>query len=510
MNNDTQHDTQPDAQPPDIREADEHHHLRRRPERFAPEHRRVITRMFLPGGPERIHHTIDRVMGASEAVVVEKLDEIIREFEHRHRRFRRALGRNAEAISRYVSPEVYNAMSEERKLFLGACFTHEYSVSAAAMFNPSIVPAPDQSDVPEGSLRIIISFRATGEGHISSVEFRSGIVDPACNIHFDPISPFLESPEISPDHSFENKLFRMKLQEIGLAGNLIEQVLDRLTEEFTMDDLIDVMSAIRDEDGAAYGLLEEGLRSIHWLAESNYTVRFPSEHSLSERVLFPVSDNERQGIEDARFVRFVDDGDATFVATYTAYNGVRILPQLIETKDFITFKVSTLNGAAVENKGMALFPRKVKGEYVMLGRQDGENNYIMFSDNLHFWQEKEILTMPRYSWEFIQVGNNGSPIETERGWLVITHGVGPMRKYCLGCLLLDLDDPRKVIARSRRPILCPNVEERDGYVPNVVYTCGVLVHNGQLLIPYAMSDSISGFATLPLDSLLDSLETEEE
>jgi predicted GH43/DUF377 family glycosyl hydrolase len=242
---------------------------------------------------------------------------------------------------------------------------------------------------------------------------------------------------------------------------------------------------------------------VLWLATSNYTIRFPAEHEISERVIFPVSENESRGIEDARFVRFVDDdGSVTYYATYTAYNGFRILPQLIETTDFVTFKILTLNGKAVQDKGMALFPRKVNDRYVMLGRQDGENLYIMYSDNIHFWYDMELLQEPQYPWEFIQIGNNGSPIETDEGWLVLTHGVGPMRKYCLGCMLLDLDNPSKVIGRLEIPFLCPNTEEREGYVPNVVYSCGAMVHNGELIIPYAMSDSVSGIATVDVKELM--------
>ena len=480
--------------------------LQRRPERFFPEHRRVITRLFVPGGPERIVHVIDRVLAASEESVERKLDEIFREFEHRHRRFRQTLERNYRSIRPYIPVESFGLLTDARRLLLGACFTHEYSISAAAMFNPSIVPAPDQSQVPEGGLRVIVSFRATGEGHISSVEFREGTVDPDGRISFSELSPYLESPEIYPDHHYEKALFRRKLREIGVAGDALDSFFATLREDFTYVQLNEAIEHFYAESTLPRGVIEERMQTIRWLAESNYTVRFPSDLPVCERVLFPVSENERQGIEDARFVRFVEeDHCVSYVATYTAYNGVRILPQIIETEDFITFKVSTLTGAAAQNKGMALCPRRVGGRYAMLGRQDGENNFIMFSDNLHFWNETELLNEPVFPWEFIQIGNNGSPIETPEGWLVLTHGVGPMRKYCLGALLLDLEDPRIILGRTTRPLLCPNTEERDGYVPNVVYTCGAIEHNGQLLIPYAMSDSISGFATVDMETLLENL-----
>ena len=479
--------------------------VQRRPERFFPEHRRVITRLFLPGGPERIRNIIDRVLAISEEEVDQKLAEIFREFEHRHRRFRRRLEKHYRAICHHIPQSVLASLSDARRLLIGACFTHEYSISAAAMFNPSIIPAPDQSDLPDGATRIIISFRATGEGHISSIEFREGIIDKEGAIELYEISPYLESPEILPDHHYERDLFSRKLGEIGLASSELDPFFGQLPEKFTLSELNKVIEQSCEDGLLPENFVEEGIRTIRWLAESNYTIRFPSDIPLCERVLFPVSETERQGIEDARFVRFVDDDDIMYVATYTAYNGIRILPQIIETRDFITFKISTLNGAAVQNKGMALFPRKVKGKYVMLGRQDGENNFIMFSDNLHFWNERTFLNGPTFPWEFIQVGNNGSPVETPEGWLVVTHGVGPMRKYCLGALLLDLEDPHIIRGRTHQPILCPNTEERDGYVPNVVYTCGIMEHNDQLLIPYAMSDTISGFATLKTSVLLEHL-----
>lgn len=242
---------------------------------------------------------------------------------------------------------------------------------------------------------------------------------------------------------------------------------------------------------------------IFWLANSNYEVSFDHDDLISERVIFPTSKIESRGIEDARFVQFFnDDGQATYYATYTAYNGVSILPQLLETEDFVHFKILTLNGKAVQNKGMALFPRKIQDRYMMLSRQDGENNRIMFSDNIHFWHESEIIQEPQYPWEFIQLGNCGSPLETSDGWLVLTHGVGPMRQYSIGAILLDTENPAQVIAYLDKPLLVPHKEEREGYVPNVVYSCGSLIHNNELIIPYAMSDIMSGIATVKIDELL--------
>jgi predicted GH43/DUF377 family glycosyl hydrolase len=247
----------------------------------------------------------------------------------------------------------------------------------------------------------------------------------------------------------------------------------------------------------------ETISLIDWLAHSNYETSFRPEYPISERVIFPVSKNESGGIEDARFVRFEkDSGEATYYATYTAYNGFSILPQLIETRDFVTFNVITLNGRAVQNKGMALFPHKIGGRYAMLSRQDGENNFIMFSDHLHFWQEAKLIQEPTRPWELVQVGNCGSPLETDAGWLVLTHGVGPMRQYCISAMLLDPDNPAKIIARLEEPLLTPHEQEREGYVPNVVYSCGALIHNNELVIPYAMSDVHSGLATVDVDDLI--------
>jgi len=280
-------------------------------------------------------------------------------------------------------------------------------------------------------------------------------------------------------------------------------ILGQLQENFAYGNLERVLQKFRRENPSPNMLQSEALAMIDWLAKSNYETIFRSEYPICERVLFPVSKNESSGIEDARFVRFVDDdGEITFYATYSAYNGFSILPQIIETKDFVTFNIITLNGLAVQNKGMALFPHKIGGRYVMLSRQDGENNHIMFSDNIHFWQESEIIQEPEQPWEFVQVGNCGSPLETDEGWLMLTHGVGPMRQYCIGAMLLDLENPTKIIRRLEEPLLTPSEEEREGYVPNVVYTCGAIIHANELVIPYAMSDVHSGIATVNVEELI--------
>lgn len=478
--------------------------VKRRAERLGPQHRRVLTRFFDHGSDERVRGVIERIMKLGEDDVVRELDAIFTDFAHRHRHFIDSILRHYGQVSRFVPHGM--APTRERQLLIGAYFTHEYSISAAAMFNPSIVRHPDQSEVPPGAVRFIMSFRATGEGHISSVEFREGLVDADGEFHFEPITPYIEIPELMIDSSFDKRLFGLSLKEIGVDNEVSAEILRNLGDEFTLAELEEAARSHPDTHILPQPTRHETVDAALWLAKSNYVVRFPVEHGISERVLFPVSENESRGIEDARFVRFVeDDGSSTYYATYTAYNGFRILPQLIETTDFMTFKVLTLNGPAIHDKGMALFPRRVNGRYVMLGRQDGQNIYIMYSDHLHFWYDAQLLQSPMMPWEFVQIGNNGSPIETEAGWIVLTHGVGAMRRYCIGCTLLDLNDPTKILGRLRRPLLTANTEEREGYVPNVVYTCGAMIHNGELVIPYAISDLFSGIATISVAALLDEL-----
>ncbi|MCH6573963.1 MAG: glycoside hydrolase family 130 protein, partial [Bacteroidetes bacterium] len=274
-----------------------------------------------------------------------------------------------------------------------------------------------------------------------------------------------------------------------------------LSHEFTFNHLKERINELKSNPDFLPD--SETIDIIYWLANSNYVIKFHTEYGISERVIFPTSTNESSGIEDARFVQFFDeDGESTYYATYTAYNGFSILPQMIKTKDFITFKIITLNGKAIQNKGMALFPRKINGKYAMLSRQDGENNHIMYSDSLYFWQESKIIQEPEMPWEFVQIGNCGSPVETEEGWLVLTHGVGPMRQYCIGAILLDLENPEKIIGRLNEPLITPREGEREGYVPNVVYTCGSLIHNNRLIIPYAMSDIASAIATVSVSELI--------
>jgi predicted GH43/DUF377 family glycosyl hydrolase len=387
---------------------------------------------------------------------------------------------------------------------IGSYFLAEYSLESAALFNPSIVPHPDQTDVAAGAIRFILSLRATGEGHISSITFRTGIIHPDLRIEVMPTTGFLTEPRQIPNPLYEKALFGRKLSELGLAGEFTRRVMHKLRNRFALDEL-------RAELQAEQFLLPDGMtqedqaasQGIWMLARSNYEVQFQPEQQLCERIIFPATPSQRNGIEDARFVCFRnEDGTPTYYATFTAYDGRVVVPELVETSDFLLFRFRTLNGPAAENKGMALFPRKIGGLYAMLSRQDNENIYLMFSDNIHFWNERSVLLKPAFPWELVQLGNCGSPIETDAGWLVLSHGVGPMRQYSIGAFLLDRDDPSKVIGRLREPLLRANENEREGYVPNVVYTCGALLRNGHLIIPYGLADHATGFATVPLADVL--------
>jgi predicted GH43/DUF377 family glycosyl hydrolase len=306
-----------------------------------------------------------------------------------------------------------------------------------------------------------------------------------------------------PDSEFETALFARKLFEMGVTGRFCDDVMAALGDQFTFDELTEALRRVRRRERSSLREHESVSQAILTLARSNYEIKYAPDQPLSEKVIFPTGPTEINGVEDARFVRFVhDDGQVVYYATYTAYDGRVIFPQLLKTEDFNHFRVSTLNGPEVRNKGLALFPRTVKSQYAMLSRQDNENIYLMYSDNLNFWYTKELVAKPTYPWEFVQLGNCGSPIETEAGWLVLTHGVGPMRKYAMGAMLLDLDDPTVVLGRLAEPLLAPDESERSGYVPNVVYSCGSLVYDGTLFIPYAMSDYASTFATVPVDDVL--------
>jgi len=446
---------------------------------------------------------VERVSRLNEDDVHFLLESVLQEFSPRHRNLREALQTNFERVSEHIPKSI--TLSAEHQLLLGAYVTCEYSVEAAALFNPSVVAHPDQKGVDKGSLRFVMSFRATGEGHVSSIEFRSGIVDSNRDILFDPVSHYVATPQIHTDPVYHRRHFYRKLEEMGARDRVMNRLLEGLGETFTINELQAQIEKLRS---TKFRLADKhhAIDTALWLARSNYEVIFEADQPISERVIFPVSENESSGIEDARFVRFVDDDEAvTYYATYTAYNGFEILPQLLETKDFMTFVMHTLSGNAVQNKGMALFPRKIDGRYAMLSRQDGVNNYIMFSDSLRYWNDPELLQEPVHPLEFVQVGNCGSPMETPEGWLALFHGVGPMRRYSIWAELLDIDDPSKVIGRMDEPILTPDEHERDGYVPNVVYSCGGMIHEDTLVLPYGIADQKCRVATISVAELLSRL-----
>ncbi len=469
---------------------------------------RVLLRPFHFMSDQRAITICTQVMALPEGEVHTLLEQLSAGFNERHRKLREFFRRRFEEVRPYLSTA--QKLSENRELLLGAYFSHEYSYEAAALFNPSIVPHPDQAGILPGSLRFILSLRATGEGHISSITFRTGDLDANAHITVDAASRYSVGGIPVPHATYEKHVFERKLDDLGLAGGFSRQALKALGERFTLNELRTGVSLALNHLRTANLGTEAVARKISILAQSNYEVRFEPNSLLSERVLFPATPSQSNGIEDARFVLFQDeDGRRTYYATYTAYDGRRIQPQLLETSDFLHFKFITLSGAAVQDKGMALFPRTIKGRYAMLGRQDAENIYVMFSDHVHFWHTKQLVLPSAFPWEFIQLGNCGSPIETEAGWLVLSHGVGPMRKYCIGAFLLDRDDPTRVIGRLREPLIKPNEDEREGYVPNVVYSCGALLHGRRLIIPYAMSDYATTFATLSLDEVLAAMRWEQ-
>ena len=484
--------------------------VNRAPTVLYPDQSRVLLRPFSPGDPRRVGRIVAGIMSIPEDRAGLLLEEISAEFSERHQHIRKLFLERFEQVREMVSTA--EGLSEERRLLIGSYFLAEYSLESAALFNPSIVPHPDQSGIPDGALRFILSLRATGEGHISSITFRTGVIHPDRRIEVFTPTGFLSEPRQIPNPVYEKGLFARKLVELGLIRELTRRVMNKLADSFTLDEL---RSSLQGEqfllpDGMAQEDQDEA-QGIWMLARSNYEVQFQPEQHLSERILFPATPSQRNGIEDARFVRFQnEDGSHVYYATFTAFDGKVVVPELVETSDFLLFRFITLNGPAAENKGMALFPRKINGRYAMLSRQDNENIYLMFSDNVHFWNEQSLLLKPTFPWQLVQVGNCGSPIETDAGWLVLSHGVGPMRKYCIGAFLLDRDDPSKVIGRLREPLLKPNANEREGYVPNVVYTCGALVHQGQLIVPYGLADHATGFATAPLDEVLAAMQSDDE
>lgn len=472
--------------------------------RLQPDPQRLITRPYIPidddpaDGNTRAIRLIERALSMSPGEVTATLEQLERGFRARHADLDAILIQGFAAVSHLI-PEVALVPSDRLRL-IGAYFVHEYSIEAAALTNPSIVPDPDQTGVPTGSLRVIVSLRAIGEGHISSIEFRTGLLgqdgDIAIAPPLEPIAGHRRSP------IFDKTVFTAKLKEMGAANDLVYRVLIQLADQFVTTDLEAALADLGHHE-ASPNAVHNVTKVVRWLASSNYDVSFPRHSDVSQRVLIPSGPTESRGMEDARLVRFTEeDGSVIYYAPYTAYDGFNILPQLIETTDFETFRIGTLNGHAASNKGIAIFPRRIAGRYAALSRCDGESNFLMMSDHIRFWHDAEPIQLPSRPWELMQVGNAGSPIETAAGWLVITHGVGPMRQYALGAILLDIDDPRQVIGHLENPLLVPDEHERDGYVPNVVYSCGSLIHGSRLVIAYGASDTSTSFASVDVETLL--------
>ncbi len=469
-----------------------------------PDPKRVIARYFF-NGEERASYLLKKVLAMDEKQVFAILSPLLQDFSKRHRNITKKLLQHCDRVKSYIEKEGfdYNEISDDRKFLIGAYFTHEYSIESAAFFNPSMVPDPDQTYLEQGQLRVIISFRAVGEGHISSVVFRRAIIDKHNEISIIPAGNYVDEAEKVHNTIYKKTLFLKKAEEADINLSLLEDFGLLLEDQFDFDTLKQYVSAekakCQNGDSPEYN-------KILALADSYRKITFSRNSDISDRVIFPISDFESKGIEDARFVKFIrEDGSVVYYATYTAYDGRHIMPKLLQTNDFYEFKTTPLNGEGAKNKNLALFPRKINGKFVMLSRIDGWNNYLMYSDNISIWDDPIKIQSPEYPWELVQLGNCGSPIETTEGWLIITHAVGPMRRYCISCALLDLENPEIEIGRLKEPLIIPNPDEREGYVPNVVYSCGAIVHNEELIIPYGLSDHSSGFASVNLNLLLNKL-----
>jgi len=472
--------------------------------RLRPDAGRVITVLFvpgeeMPGGDSRAVVVTERILAMDDADVTATLADLRGRFALRHRDLEATWRIHFGDAARRLGKS--DDVPTDRALLIGAYFTREVSPEAAALFNPSIVAHPDQAGLGAGEMRFVMSLRAVGEGHTSSIEFRTGTVDAAGGVRLDDPGTFLERGRVSPG-PYSRRLFHTKLAEHGCDNNAAALVLDRLGADFGAAQL-DAAIAELHPDLLARAPVRNAVEQIRWVAANNYTVEFPARTTIAERVLWPHGPAELHGMEDARFVRFVDgDGAISYLATYTAFDQALVAPQLLTTTDFRTFVVSQLSGPFATNKDMALFPRKVGGRYMALSRWDREHLAVTVSDDGSEWAEATTLRWAPRPWELVQVGNCGSPLETPEGWLVLTHGVGPMRTYALGAILLDLEDPRRVLATLPGPLLVANDDEREGYVPNVVYSCGAILHGEVLVLPYGFSDSAVGFALVDVTELL--------
>lgn len=449
--------------------------------------------LYLPG-EDRVKNIVERIKEFSETEVDEFLGNVMKNFAARHRNIEEDFRENFKKVSKQFEGDI-SGFSDSRKLFLGAFFTKEYSIQSAALFNPSIVLHPDQKDLKPGELRFVMSLRATGEGHISSIVFKTGIIDKLSNIILDKEAEYCTSLKVNNEVTYNKDLIKKRL---SFFPDFKTGILENLPEKFTANEALHFIKNYLSQDFSNLA----SIKQLEEFFETNYELHSLSQVPISEKVVFPHSNAEKMGMEDVRFVKFIDGENSCYYGTYTAYNGKQIKTQIIETKDFNIFKIRTLYGNAISDKGMALFPEKVNGKYVMIARQGGEKMTIMFSEDLFYWENYQILMEPKYPWELVQLGNCGSPVKTDKGWLLLTHGVGAMRTYVISAILLDLKDPSKIIGRIDKPLIKANESEREGYVPNVVYTCGLLRHGDMLIIPYAVSDSATGFVTVGLNELL--------
>jgi predicted GH43/DUF377 family glycosyl hydrolase len=471
-----------------------------------PDHHRVVTRLFVAGmedvgpGDSRATAVLQRILVLSEDEVAAAMDDIDARFSSRHRALHDVFRRHAEQLESHMTAG--EGISELRRLLIGAMFTHEFSVEGAALCNPSMVLLPD--DGLTAGRRFVMSVRGIGEGHRSSIGFRTGIVGADGVVTIDPPGRFPVIGDVGPG-VHRRSVFHLHLGDLHDDNGNAAFTLDSLGEEFTDDELRERKEALKTEHTTRRNT-GATITRLDVIARSSYRLTFDPTTKVSERLLWPHAPAESHGMEDARFVRFVDDdGTATFYATYTAFDGINISQHMLQTDDFITFDVSPTAGAAAQGKGLALFPRKVGGRYVALSRSDRESNSIAFSDDLRCWPTSQQFQVPEQTWDMLQLGNCGSPIETSSGWLVITHGVGAMRTYALGALLLDLDDPTVVLASLDHPVMTPDNRRRDGYVPNVLYTCGGAAIGDTLVLPYGIGDQMIGVATMSIAALLASM-----
>jgi predicted GH43/DUF377 family glycosyl hydrolase len=471
------------------------------PVKIKPSSKRWLLRPFIPGNPKQVEHILQRILSYDKRKIESLSQRVVHKYVDFHQDIQGVFLKHFENVKHRISAHVET--DEPTQLIIGAYFSQFYALESTALCNPSIVHHPTLKS-SEKRLNFVLTLRAVGEGHISSIVFREGYIDEKFNLVIQPPNPFIMEPIRSQERLYQKEVFRRNIGELGVGEDVCEMIFEMLPEEFTLEILERVLNQWNQTvEKSDRMMVDETLRVIRNLALSNYDTYFNESQSMSERVIYPNSPSQTNGIEDARFVRFEEeDGSYRYIATFTAYNGRNVVPEILETKDFLHFKVSTLAGASAKNKGMAMFPKKINGKYWMLGRHDNESIYMMESEDLYNWPTSDLVAKPTYPWEFFQMGNCGSPIEIEEGWLIIVHGVGAVRKYSLSAMLLDKDNPKKIIGRLKKPLLEPNAKEAFGYVPNVLYSCGALVFNRQLILPYAVSDSHTKFARIPVEDIL--------